>query len=216
LEHLRPWDIARVQEALALRRSIIAGGAANPEDLLVASELAAWLTQRSPEKADREALSRIAVEFAAGALAREVSGRAHYLRAVALGLFAREHPLSSTGLPGEILQHGRQAERLEPDQDGAGPSRLLCLLLAQAPAWPAGPGDLDEAIAAGERAVARADQHPGNHLALAAALLADERDEQAAPHIARAHELIAQHAADRWQLDRWREEQGSLQQQLGR
>jgi hypothetical protein len=92
-----------------------------------------------------------------------------YAHALALGLSAREHPASAGAILRDMLESLGRADAADPNYDDAGPQRVRALVLLHAPAWPLGPGDPQEALAAAQRAVARRPHYPPNLLALAQA-----------------------------------------------
>lgn len=159
-------------EVEAVRRGVRAfeqAGLAAPErveGLIGVIRASAWLIEHGARE-DRKALVEGAVAAGEQCQARAPKTAAcDYWQAVALGLAAREQPLTALGrLPG-IIELLRRADAAAPGLDDAGPSRVLALLLARAPGWPTGPGNVDDALVAAQAAVARAPKHPLNELAL--------------------------------------------------
>jgi hypothetical protein len=93
-----------------------------------------------------------------------------YVRGVALGLEAREHPARANAILNDMLaapwRVRRRSMRATTTQD---PARVQALVWIRAPGWPLGPGDPERGLAAAQRAVALRPQHPPNWLALAEA-----------------------------------------------
>lgn len=74
--------------------------------------------------------------------------------------------------------------RLAAEEEQGGPLRVLAMIYLKAPAWPAGPGDLDLALELLEEAAARFPSHPLNRIFLAAALLEDGQADRAKQELA--------------------------------
>lgn len=149
----------------------------------------AWLIEHGA-KEDRKALVDGAV--AAG---EQCQGRApksaacDYWQAVALGLAAREQPLTALGRLAGIIALLERAGAADPGLDDAGPSRVLALLLVRAPGWPTGPGSVDDALLAAQAAVARAPRHPLNVLTLGECLAGTGDEAGARAAYAQARDL---------------------------
>lgn len=98
-----------------------------------------------------------------------------------------------------------EAAQAVPEADLGGPLRILGFVLLKAPAWPAGPGDLDRSLELLEKAAALYPSHPLNHLILAQALAEDGREEEARASLARgmalADESVWGPAAALWRQD---------------
>lgn len=97
-----------------------------------------------------------------------------------------------------------KAAQAVPDEEQGGPLRLLGFIYLKAPAWPAGPGDLDKSLELLSAAVSRYPSHPLNHLFLAAALNEDGDSEAAAAEISRGLQLADEHLWGR-QAAQWRD-----------
>ncbi len=97
------------------------------------------------------------------------SAPCQYAQAQVQGLTAREHPLQAAAILKEMLASLAKAEAQDPTLDHGGPARLMAVVLLRAPPWPLGPGDVDGAVAAAQRAVQRAAAYPPNLIALAQA-----------------------------------------------
>ncbi len=74
--------------------------------------------------------------------------------------------------------------RLCAEEDQGGPLRVLAMIYLKAPAWPAGPGDLDLALELLQEAATRFPTHPLNRIFLAAALLEDGQEARAREELA--------------------------------
>jgi Flp pilus assembly protein TadD len=83
----------------------------------------------------------------------------------------------------------REAGKDAPLLDEAGPERVLALLLARAPGWPIGPGDVEEALVLARKAVELRPDYPPNQLALGEALLKNDHRAKAQEALARAIDL---------------------------
>jgi hypothetical protein len=112
-----------------------------------------------------------------------------YYQAIALGLDARAHPLHASDALKNMIEFLTRAEAQDPEFDQAGPARVKALVLVKAPAWPLGPGDAEEGLAAARRAVALRPQYPANVLALAEALAKTGDAVGARENYSRAREL---------------------------
>jgi len=114
-----------------------------------------------------------------------------YAQAQVLGLTAREHPVQAVALLKQMLADLTKAENLDPALDHAGPARLTAVVLLRAPPWPLGPGDVDGALVAAQRAVQRDSSYPPNLITLAQAQAKSENTAQARKTYAKA-QLAAQ------------------------
>ena len=159
--------------APALRKQAPEASAArDPELLYRAIQSRIHRIDREPG-VDRAALASAAVEDGQECLARAPeSALCHYGLALALGVQARERRVTARDGLRKMVEQLRDAARRDPALDQAGPDRVLAMVLTRAPAWPAGPGDPEEAVQAARRAVQLAPDHAPNQLALAEALLA--------------------------------------------
>lgn len=153
-------------------------GAANETAATVAAPTAAQLlatVQRAADGIDQsgDAAARARLLATASASAQQCLARfadaaaCHYAQAQVLGLMAREHPVQAVALLKEMLASLARAEALDPELDHAGPARLTAVVLLRAPPWPLGPGDVDAAMVAAQRAVQRAPAYPPNLITLA-------------------------------------------------
>jgi Flp pilus assembly protein TadD len=83
----------------------------------------------------------------------------------------------------------REAGKEAPLLDEAGPERVLALLLARAPGWPIGPGDVEEALVQARKAVSLRPDYPPNQLALGEVLLKNDDRAKAREALTRSIEL---------------------------
>jgi Flp pilus assembly protein TadD len=83
----------------------------------------------------------------------------------------------------------REVVREAPLLDEAGPERVLSLLLARAPGWPIGPGDVEESLVQARRAVELRPDYPPNQVALGEALLKNDARVKAQEALVRAIDL---------------------------
>jgi hypothetical protein len=123
-------------------------------------------------------------------------GACHYAQAQVLGLRARERPLQAAALLKDMLTNLAKAEAADPALDHAGPARLTAVVLLRAPPWPLGPGDVDAAVVAAQRAVKREPAYPPNLIVLAQAQAKSDGAPQARVTFARA-----QAAVQAWPVD---------------
>lgn len=147
-----------------------AGASQSPAQLLAAVQGDAGRIDQSKDSAERAQLLATATASARQCLAQAPNDAAcPYAQAQVLGLTAREHPLQAPSLLKQMLASLAKAEALDPAFDHAGPARLAAVVLLRAPPWPLGPGDVDAATAAAQRAVQRDPGYPPNLIALAQA-----------------------------------------------
>ncbi|MEE8386660.1 MAG: tetratricopeptide repeat protein, partial [Dehalococcoidia bacterium] len=126
-------------------------------------------------------------------LAREDElAQAHYYYALNLGLLARERPTRGHEAVKEMLPHLERAIELAPQLDRGGAYRTLAMVYLRAPGWPTSVGDEEAGLEYATLAVEKAPDHPGNHLALAEALIAMGDKPRARTEVERARELAAQ------------------------
>jgi hypothetical protein len=139
---------------------------------------------------------------------------AAYYRAVLLGLAVRLKGLDALGRLPEVLDALKIA-REQPDVDLGGPLRVLGMLYLRAPAWPAGPGDLEAALELLKEAVTRYPSHPLNHLFFAEALRENDQQDAALSELTLARTLAR---ADLWgeaNTTRWLADIAALEARLG-
>lgn len=165
-------EVTQVREALGHFQQAAAGDAARTEALAGVVRTAAWLVEHGARD-DRKALVDTALAAAEQCQQRAPKAPAcDYWQAAALGVAARERPLSALGNLKELIDLLRRADANAPELDHAGPARLLAVVLVRAPGWPTGPGNPDDALVEAQKAVARASEYPPNQLALGEALAA--------------------------------------------
>lgn len=143
------------------------GAALTPAQLLAAVQHDADGIDRTSDSAERTRLLATATINARQCLALAPDdGVCLYAQAQVLGLTARERPLQAVSLLKDMLASLVKAEARDPALDHAGPARLSAIVLMRAPPWPLGPGDVDAALAAAQRAVGRDAAYPPNLIAL--------------------------------------------------
>lgn len=164
-------DLEAVKQALALFRTAAMADLAKVDGPVGVVRTAAWLVENGP-KGERKLRAAEAVE-AGQQCQQRASGSAgcDYWQAVALGLSAREHPLTALGELPRIIALLKKAAAATPSLDDGGASRVLALLLARAPGWPTGPGNPDDAVLEAQKALDLS-KHPLNELALGECLAA--------------------------------------------
>ncbi len=146
---------------------VVQGAARSPSQLLAAVQGDADRIDQSTDSAARARLLADATESARQCLAQAPNDAAcPYAQAQVLGLDAREHSLEAVSLLKQMLANLAKAEALDPALDHAGPARLTAVVLLRAPPWPLGPGDVDAANAAAQRAVKRDPGYPPNLITL--------------------------------------------------
>jgi len=186
-------------QALRAEKLYLAAAAADDrrvEGLLGAMRAQAARLEREPDGTARAELATAAVQAGQWCQRRAPRSPAcDYALAIALGQQARERPATAADGLARMVELLRGAARAEPALDGAGPHRVLALLLLRAPGWPAGPGDPEEALAEAHRAVSLAPDHPHNGLVLAEALARNGRRGEARREYERALALAEE--ADR-------------------
>lgn len=116
------------------------------------------------------AITQSGVDAAIIAGAREKDPRAAYYLGLNLGIHIQHIGPEAIARVGDVIQALKDA-RADPAQDVGGPLRVLGILYLKAPAWPVGPGDLDNALALLKEASEKYPSHPQNHIFYAEALL---------------------------------------------
>jgi hypothetical protein len=146
------------------------GAVLTPQQLLAAVQSDAERIDQTQDSAQRAQLLAAATLSAQQCLALSADhASCQYAQAQVLGLAAREHPLQAAALLKQMLAYLTKAESLDPTLDHAGPARLTAVVLLRAPPWPLGPGDVDGAVVAAQRAVQRDSTYPPNLITLAQA-----------------------------------------------
>jgi hypothetical protein len=142
----------------------------SPPQLLAAVQSDADAIDQAQDPAQRSPLLAAASVSAQQCLALSAdNANCQYAQAQVLGLTAREHPLQAAALLKQMLAYLEKAEGLDPALDHAGPARLTAVVLLRAPPWPLGPGDVEGAVVAAQRAVQRDSTYPPNLITLAQA-----------------------------------------------
>jgi hypothetical protein len=166
----------------------------SPAQLLAAVQADADGIDAAKDSAQRAPLLAAATLSAQQCLALSAdNATCQYAQAQVLGLTAREHPVQAAALLKQMLTFLMMAEGLDPALDHAGPARLTALVLLRAPPWPLGPGDVDGARVAAQRAVQRDSGYPPNLITLAQV---EAKADNSAP--ARATFERAQAAVQAW------------------
>jgi hypothetical protein len=146
------------------------------EGLVGAVRAKSWLVEHEGDASARETLVREEVQAAQWCVRRAPkSPVCDYWLAIALGQQARERPSTAADGLKLMAEALRRAAAGDPRQDRAGPHRVLAMLLLRAPSWPLGPGDAEAGLLEARKAVELFPDHPPNELALAEALLANDR-----------------------------------------
>ena len=92
-----------------------------------------------------------------------------YFEAASAGIAASLNPTPTPADQRAVETPAQRLVLLDPRYEKGGGLRILGALYARAPAWPAGVGDLEEAVDLLERAVQMHPEHPLNHFFLAEA-----------------------------------------------
>lgn len=186
---LRP-DVAAVRRSEGLCLQAAQADEASTAGLLCAVRAKAWLAEREKDGKARTDLAVSAVQAGQWCLRRDPqSAPCKYWLGVALGLQARERPATAEDGLKRMAKLLREASKEAPLLDEAGPERVLSLLLARAPGWPIGPGDVEEALALARKAVELRPDFPPNQVALGEALLKSDAGPKAREALARALDL---------------------------
>ena len=171
-------DAAAVRRAEGLCLAAAQADESKAEGLVCAVRAKAWLAEREKDVKVRTDLAVSAVQAGQWCLRREpASATCKFWLAVALGLQARDRPTTVEDGLKRMAQLLRESAREAPLLDEAGPDRVLALLLARAPGWPIGPGDVEEALVHARKAVELRPAYPPNQLALGEVLI--KNDEKA-------------------------------------
>jgi hypothetical protein len=147
-----------------------ASGTSSPVQLLAAVQRAANDLDQTADPAQRSQLLAAATASARQCLDQAPDNAAcQYAQAQVQGLTARARPLEAPSQLKDMLASLTKAEARDPGLDHAGPARLAAVVLLRAPPWPLGPGDVDAAVTAAQRAVQRDPGYPPNLITLAQA-----------------------------------------------
>jgi tetratricopeptide (TPR) repeat protein len=189
-------DRAEVRSA---QRSFLAAARADEtrvEGLLGVARVSSWMIEHEPDAAERDRLVAVAIEASQWCERRDPESAAcAYALAQALGQQARERPSTSHDGLERMVQALQRAAVARPGLDDGGPERVLALVYLRAPGWPLGPGDPEAGLAAAQKAVTLAPDHPPNQLALAEALARAGRRAEVHAAYERALALARQRAA---------------------
>jgi hypothetical protein len=169
-------------------------GTMSPVQLLAAVQRDADGIDQTTDPAQRTQLLAAATASARQCLAQAPeTGACQYAQAQVQGLSARARPLEAPSQLKDMLASLAKAEARDPGLDHAGPARLAAVVLLRAPPWPLGPGDVDAAVTAAQRAVQCQPDYPPNLITLGQA---QAKSESTAP--ARATFAKAQQALQSW------------------
>jgi tetratricopeptide (TPR) repeat protein len=189
-------DAAAVASALDLFLRAARSDERRVDGLIGAAEASAWLIEHETDASRRERLATEAVQVCQWCVRRApASIECTYRLALAIGQQARER--SSTALDGlkQMMPLLEQVVARAPTLDAAGGHRVLALVLLRAPGWPTGPGDPDAALEHARQADALVPDDAQNLLALAEALAATDRVDEARSAYARAESIAKARAA---------------------
>lgn len=189
-EYQKRPDAAAVRRSEGLCLQAAQADDAGKDGLVCAIRAKAWLAEREKDTNVRTDLAVSAVQAGQWCLRREPgSPTCKFWLGVALGLQARDRPATAEDGLKRMAQLLREVILVAPLLDEAGPERVLSLLLARAPGWPIGPGDVEEALVLARKAVDLRPDYPPNHLALGEALLKNDDRAKAQEALARAIDL---------------------------
>lgn len=217
----------RQQEFHAARARLEALGTSSSSNSLAAihefCRTAYELASVQSQDSDRARITQVAIATAQASLSNSpASAPTHYYLALNLGELARTKSLGALKIVPRIRDSLEAARALDESIDHAGPDRTLGRLYLEAPGWPTSLGSRSKARAHFLRAVQLAPEYPGNHLALAEALL-QWREFSAARSQLRAADSIwtqarSQLSGPRWEPDwaEWTQRRQSLVEKLGR
>jgi tetratricopeptide (TPR) repeat protein len=130
----------------------------------------------------------------------------YYYAAVAKG---RRAEISGNGfralkLVKQVLSLGKKAVEIDESFEFGAPLRLLAMLHAKAPPWPASVGDIDLAVELAKRALSISD-YPMNHLAMAEVLIEDDDLQQAIGELDHVLDAPLDDGKDAWN-ETWKQE----------
>ncbi len=160
---------------------VVAGCLDDPTPALLSlAEVRVWLVEHEKDPDVRESLAAGAVHAGQWCLeGAPEDPRCRYRLAIAVGVQARERPLTGVDAMPTMIKLLEAARVAEPGLDHGGPDRVLALLYLRAPGWPTGPGDPDLGYEHAVAAVEIDPGHPQNHLVLGEALVKVERENEA-------------------------------------
>ena len=136
----------------------------------------AWLAEDYADNKTRGQLAERGMEYAKRAVAREPNRiEGHYYLAQNALLSGSTKSWSWLTMIPQVRDEALAAAKIDEKYDHAGPLRLLGVLYATIPGWPASVGDPTLAIQYLQRALQIDPDYPENHLRMAQALKADEQ-----------------------------------------
>jgi len=192
-EYAKRPDKAAVRRAEGLCLAAAQADESKTTGLVCAIQAKAWLAEREGDVKVRTGLAVSAVQAGQWCLRREPASPAcKFWLAVALGLQARDRPVTAEDGLRRMDHLLREAAREAPLLDEAGPERVLALLLVRAPGWPIGPGDDEEALVHARKAIELRPGYPPNHLALGEVLLKSGQRAKGREALLRGVELSGQ------------------------
>ena len=164
-------DPGVVSEAAQIFLAAAAADPTRTEGLIGAAHAGVWLTEHDADPSSRETAATQAVHAAQWCerIAPSSAVCAYWLGA-ALGVQARERPLTAISALPRIREEFERAARDAPTLDEGGPDRALALFYLRAPGWPSGPGDPELGLEHARKSVALSPEYAPNLLALAEAL----------------------------------------------
>lgn len=166
-EYAKRPDAAAVRRAEGLCLAAAQADESQAAGLVCAIQAKAWLADRETNVKVRTDLAVSAVQAGQWCLRREPSSAAcKFWLAVGLGLQARDRPTTVEDGLKRAAQLLREAAGEAPLLEGAGPDRVLALMLVRAPGWPIGPGDTELALVHARKAVELRPDYPPNQLVL--------------------------------------------------
>jgi hypothetical protein len=173
-------DVDAVREAEALYLSAAQADDKDVLGLIGATRTKAWLTDHERDGKVRTEMAVSAVQSAQWCGRRSPGLPAcDYWLAVAVGLQAREVRVTADDGLKTLVPALQRAIDKDPAYDDAGPHRVMALVLIRAPSWPLGPGDVETGLDEAKKAVALRPEYPPNLFALAEALAANKKRDQA-------------------------------------
>ena len=185
-------DVDAVKEAEGLYLKAAQADEHDVAGLMGATRIKAWLIDHERDGRVRADMAVSAVQTAQWCGRRSPGLPAcDYWLAVAVGLQAREVRVTADDGLKTMVPALRRAIAGDAQYDEAGPHRVMALLLLRAPGWPVGPGDVETGLEEARQAVALRPDYPPNVFALAEALAANKKRDQARTAYLRGKELAA-------------------------
>ena len=187
-------DIDRARRAA---EKIVAGDAEDGEALWRVARAIYYQTMTAP-KEGLPAMAARCMQFGALAVKHSQRAEAHFYYALCMGARAQAVNLEGLGLIGNMVKAAEAAVAADPKAIHGGPHRLLGGIYLHAPAWPTSCGDSETAVEHLQKAVALDPTWPENHLILAEALLAEDREDEARAALSKARANMSNPAAAGW------------------